>query len=1168
MRLNSIKLVGFKTFVDPTTVHFPSNMCAVVGPNGCGKSNVIDAVRWVMGESSAKNLRGESMTDVIFNGSGNRKPVGQAVIELVFDNSGGTIGGEYAKYAEISIRRVVTRDGQSQYYLNNTKCRRRDITDIFLGTGLGPRSYAIIEQGMISRLIESKPEELRVFIEEAAGISKYKERRRDTENRMRQTFKNLERLTDKREDLGRQLQHLQRQAQAAEKYTEYKKEERLLKVQLQALQWQTLDAEAHKMGVVITENEVSFEAVVAEQRKVDATIEDFRVSHTDLSGKLNEVQGTYHGLGAEITVVEKTIGLQQERAKQLASDISQSDESYQQAQQDLEDDRSKLGQWQGELETIQPELETLQAAEESSAAALLEAEQAMQEWQQDWDSFNHKAAEPQQTAEVQKSRIQHIDQVLQRVQKSISCLIAEKAELLAGPDEQECSELEEQIAESELQLGGRQQAAEFVTQIQDQREANNELAAKLDSLRGENQQMIGRQASLEALQQAALGQKNDVLTEWLSSSRLDQKLRLAEVLDVEPGWQVAVEMVLGDYLQAICVDGVDALESTLSKFEQGRLVLLEASDKTAVPLALPMAALASKAGSRSEVVPLLAGVYIADSLSDALSQRSQLSAQESIVTADGIWVGSNWLRVARAEDSEQGILARQSELETLSKELGSNQTVLTEVEQELVTGRENLKALESQREDLQKLLAEAAHKHSELQSALSGKRVKIEQITESRARINSEIEENREQFQLEQQAQGEAKILLQVAIQAMDEDRESRKRLLSSRDEVRTGLDSVRRQAGHDKNAAHQLAMGIQSLQIQVDSIQSVIERISGQVEQLETTRQDLHESLQTNDNPLTDLEGQLESQLEQRLKAEAELTEARQHVAEVEHELRKAENQRGTIEQKAQGIRGKLESLRIESQGVQVLRKTLQEQVQASNFELEEVISGLPEEAQENTWQLNLEGVSRHINRLGAINLAAVDEYKKQLESKNYLDAQDAEVQKALEILKSAIRKIDKETRNRFKETFDQVNNGLQELFPKVFGGGSASLEMTGDDLLDTGVAIMAQPPGKRNSTIHLLSGGEKALTAIALVFSIFHLKPAPFCMLDEVDAPLDDVNVGRYLRMVKEMSDQVQFIYITHNKISMEMADQLMGVTMHEPGVSRLVSVDVEGAVELAAV
>lgn len=1169
MRLKSIKLAGFKSFVDATTVHFPSNMCAVVGPNGCGKSNVIDAVRWVMGESSAKNLRGESMTDVIFNGSVNRKPVGQASIELVFDNSDGTVGGEYATYSEISIRRVVTREAISQYYLNGTKCRRRDITDIFLGTGLGPRSYAIIEQGMISRLIESKPEELRVFIEEAAGISKYKERRRDTENRIRRTFENLERLTDIREELERQLQHLQRQAQAAEKYTEFKKEERRLRAQLQALQWQSLDGDASLRGKAIAEYELNFEAVVAEQRRIDVDIETFRLSHTDLSDKLNEVQGQFYSLGAEVARIEQTIQHQQERGQQLSQDITQTDDAYQQAQKHLKDDQAKLHEWNGEVKVILPDLEVLKAAEETSSGALLEAEGAMQKWQQEWDAFNQKAAEPRQTAEVQQSRSQYIEQVLQRIKERISRLDEEKAALMAGPGERECEVLEVSIADSELNMEAKQQqAGDLVNQIQSERDTNSKLTARLDSLRTENQQMRGRHASLEALQQAALGQKNGALTEWLASAQLDKKLRLAEVLDVEQGWQIAVETVLGDYLQAICVDGVDALESTLSNFEHGRLILLEAGNDTSLFESGQMSSLLSKIKSDKQVAPLLAGVYIAGSLSEALTKRAQLTAHESIITDDGIWVGRNWLRVAREEDAQQGVLQRQSELESIGTNLHINAGSIDQLNSQLEAGKENLTALEVQRENIQKLLGETARQHAELQSELAAKRVKIEQITDSRMRINGEITENREQFQQEQQNLAEARMLLQEAIQSMEDDSENREKFLSQRDETRASLDQVRQKALQDKDSAHQMAMRMQSLHTQLDAMHLGIERTAGQVQQLEERRLVLRESLETNDNPLEDLKHELEIQLEQRLRADTELTKARQNVMQVEHELRETESQRGIIEQKAQGVRSKLEALRVEAQGVEVRRTALHEQLQEGQYELDEVIAGLPEDADENSWHLNLERVGNRIARLGPINLAAIEEYKQQSERKNYLDAQNADLQKALETLENAIRKIDKETRNRFKDTFDKINTGLQDLFPKVFGGGSASLEMTGDDLLDTGVAIMARPPGKRNSTIHLLSGGEKALTAIALVFSIFQLNPAPFCMLDEVDAPLDDANVVRYVRMVKEMSDKVQFIYITHNKISMEMGEQLMGVTMHEPGVSRLVTVDVEEAAELAAV
>ncbi|MBT5007434.1 MAG: AAA family ATPase, partial [Halieaceae bacterium] len=478
MRLKSIKLAGFKSFVDPTTVNFPSNMAAVVGPNGCGKSNVIDAVRWVMGESSAKNLRGESMADVIFNGSVNRQPVGQASIELVFDNTDGRVGGEYASYAEISIKRLVSREGQSEYFLNGTKCRRRDITDIFLGTGLGPRSYAIIEQGMISRLIESKPEELRIFIEEAAGISKYKERRKETESRMRRTMENLERLTDLRDELERQLQHLQRQAQAAEKYSEHKEEERRYKGQLQALQWRELDEQVKGFSQSVGELEVKLEAVHAEHQQVDTAIEQHRVDHTDATDSFNKVQATYYSLGSEVARIEQTIKHQQERSRQLSEDLTQTIESLEQAESHLGDDRDKLTSWEQEAEALEPELEMLQALEESSAEALLQAEEAMHSWQNQWDEFNQHAAEPRQQAEVQQSRIQHLEQVLQRIQNRSRQLEEEKTALAPGPDDGEMETLCEQLAEFEMMMAEHEGSAESVVgRVSSTRDRSSQLSA-------------------------------------------------------------------------------------------------------------------------------------------------------------------------------------------------------------------------------------------------------------------------------------------------------------------------------------------------------------------------------------------------------------------------------------------------------------------------------------------------------------------------------------------------------------------------------------------------------------------------------------------------------------------------------------------------------------------
>ena len=564
---------------------------------------------------------------------------------------------------------------------------------------------------------------------------------------------------------------------------------------------------------------------------------------------------------------------------------------------------------------------------------------------------------------------------------------------------------------------------------------------------------------------------------------------------------------------------------------------------------------------------LLAGVRVADDLNQALAQRSVLAPHESVITRDGIWLGPNWLRVTRLGEQHGGVIQRQQELETLAAEIDSLQAREQALDSELSACQEAQRNQEAQRQEQQRELQAATRQHAEHSATLSAHRAKVEQINARRERLNSDLAEAREQFRHEQEAIAEARQLLAAAIERMEADSRQREALLSVRDETRSTLDAARQKARHDKDAAHQAAMRHQSLQTQLEAMRAAIERTNSQVAQLRARRETLAGSLDETDAPLDDLKLELEQQLELRLRSEGELSAARQAVAEVDHLLREKEQQRAAIEHRAESVRNELERHRIAGQTLQVQRENILKQLVANGHDVEQVLQELPEEADEAEWQRSLERVANRIARLGPINLAAIDEYTQQSERKSYLDLQNEDLETALETLQSAIRKIDKETRNRFRDTFDRVNNGLQELFPRVFGGGSAYLEMTGDDLLDTGISIMARPPGKKNSTIHLLSGGEKALTAIALVFSIFQLNPAPFCMLDEVDAPLDDANVARYARMVKEMSETVQFIYITHNKISMELAEQLMGVTMHEPGVSRLVSVDVEEAAELAA-
>ncbi|WP_455923604.1 chromosome segregation protein SMC [Pseudomonas putida] len=1159
MRLKCIKLAGFKSFVDPTTVNFPSNMAAVVGPNGCGKSNIIDAVRWVMGESSAKNLRGESMTDVIFNGSTSRKPVSQASIELVFDNSDSTLVGEYAAYAEISIRRKVTRDSQNTYFLNGTKCRRKDITDIFLGTGLGPRSYSIIEQGMISKLIEAKPEDLRNFIEEAAGISKYKERRRETENRIRRTHENLERLTDLREELERQLERLHRQAQAAEKYQEYKAEERQLKAQLSALRWQALNEQVAQREAIIGTQEVSFEALVAEQRNADAAIERLRDGHHDLSERFNLVQGRFYSVGGDIARVEQNIQHGQQRLRQLQDDLREAERSRQETESHLGHDRTLLATLGEELEMLAPEQEMTSAAAEEAAAALEESEATMHGWQEQWDSFNTRSAEPRRQAEVQQSRIQQLDQSMERLGERQRRLSEERTQLAADPEDAAILELGEQLAASdmlieELQAGEAQQ----VERLEQVREQLQQATREQQQAQGELQRLNGRLASLEALQQAALDPGTGT-AEWLREQHLEQRPRLAEGMRVEAGWEQAVETVLGADLQAVLVDDFSGL--ALDAFEQGDLRLL--SNAGAAPSLA--GSLLDKVDSRVDLSPWLGQVRPVETLDQALAGRAQLQPGQSLISRDGYWVGRHFLRVSRASDAQGSVLARGQELENLGLERDEREAALAALDERLEHLREQQVQQEESREQVRRQLAEEARQQGELKARLSAGRAKAEQLALRRRRLDEELAELAEQRALESEELGESRLHLQDALDAMAQDTEQRELLMAQRDSLRERLDQVRHDARQHKDHAHQLAVRLGSLRAQHDSTRQALERLEMQAERLTEKREQLSLNLEEGEAPLEELRLKLEELLERRMAVDEEMRQAKMALEDADSELRDAEKRRTQAEQQSQLIRGQLEQHRMEWQGLSVKRTALQEQLHEDGYDLQGVIATLDALANEKEAEEELERINGRIQRLGAINLAAIDEYQQQSERKRYLDAQNDDLVEALDTLENVIRKIDKETRNRFKDTFDQINGGLQALFPKVFGGGSAYLELTGEDLLDTGVTIMARPPGKKNSTIHLLSGGEKALTALALVFSIFQLNPAPFCMLDEVDAPLDDANVGRYARLVKEMSQTVQFIYITHNKIAMEMADQLMGVTMHEPGCSRLVAVDVEEAMAM---
>lgn len=1169
MRLSTIKLAGFKSFVDPTTIGLPTNLTAIVGPNGCGKSNTIDAVRWVMGESSAKNLRGDSMTDVIFNGSNSRKPVGQASIELVFDNADGTLGGQYAEYNEISIKRTVTRDGQSLYHLNGTRCRRRDITDIFLGTGLGPRSYAIIEQGTISRLIEAKPEELRNFLEEAAGISKYKERRRETENRMRHTRDNLDRLNDLREELDKQLNHLQRQAATAERYKTMKTDERTFKGQLQALRWRSLDGDMKGQEGQLHEEETALEAQVAHQRAAEAELELKRETHIEATEAFNQVQSEFYGIGADIARMEQTIQHARERYQQQSQDLEQLERSWNEAQVHIDKDSSRIQELDATLAELEPKHQLAKEGEELSAATLAEAEQQMQEWQAQWDTFNQDANAPAQTAQVERSRIQQLEQQDGQLQQRLKRLEDEQGILVGGNLDEEIELLAESKAEGEMKAEMLQeQLSSAISRINEQREQNHQDSRSLDEVRGELQSKRGRHASLEALQQAALGKRQGAVSEWLAGQNLDEAQRLAQGLKVADGWERAVECVLGDHLEAVCIDGMDPLLGTLGSLEHGSLTLFDTTTRGEAVTSDKGVALLSKVDSSWSLNGLLSGVYAAETLEDALAMRGSLLGSESVITRDGLWLGASWLRVVRDADERSGVLHREQELKELSETIEGLDERSEQLQQSVEQGRVQLSQLEEEREAAQRTLNEANRAQSEVNSQLSAKQARAEQITSRRERLQSDSGELQQQIAENEEQIKASRSTLHLALEQMEELALQREELNARREELRQRLELSRQQARGDREASQELTVRIQTMRTELDSTRQGLERVDHQLSQFAERREELKLALAEGDAPIGEKGLELEALLEKRMQVEERLNEARRQVGDIDHRLRELENDRHKAEQQAQNVRGGLERLRMGWQESKVRRQTLQEQLGEGGFEVEKLLEELPDEANIPEWEKQLETVGQRIQRLGPINLAAIEEYEQQSERKNYLDAQNADLVEAIETLENAIRKIDRETRTRFKETFDKVNTGLQEKFPRLFGGGHAYLELTGDDLLDTGVTVMARPPGKRNSTIHLLSGGEKALTAVAMVFSIFELNPSPFCMLDEVDAPLDEANVGRFCKLVKEMSEQVQFIFITHNKATMELATTLAGVTMHEPGVSRLVAVDVAEAMDLAGV
>lgn len=1172
MRLKSIKLAGFKSFVDPTKVNLPGNLCAVVGPNGCGKSNIIDAVRWVMGESSAKNLRGESATDVIFNGSTSRQPVGQATIELIFDNHDRTLAGAFASYNEVSIRRKVTREGQSTYYLNGQKCRRRDVTDLFLGTGLGPRSYSIIEQGMISRLIESRPEELRVYIEEAAGISRYKERRRDTSNRISRSRENLERLEDIREELGRQLETLKRQAAAAQQYTQLKQDERQHKSQLATLQWRELRQKLldQRIGMGRIQDEIVLQTSEQDTRSAQIDVQKDELSI--LNDSFSTQQGEFYRLGADIARLEQTIEHQQHQQRQWQADITEAQQQLQRLDDACTADSKELNHLQQQQDQLAPDTELATEQLYEAEMAQQNSEQQRQTWQQQWQQKTDDQAQFQSLIEVAKTALSHQLQQTQQVERDKTRNQAE-LDALVLPADDETQMLDEQLQELLLlQETVSEQVSSSELQLQQDRQSERDIQQRLDQLSQSLGAISGQLSSLQLLLREAQQGAAEMPQAWSNGA----SRQLVDSMQVDVGWETAVEQVLQDWLASYLLaqwpanaDAGADLGDILSPAE-GLALLVGAPQLPVMDAVIDAQRLIDKITAPTQLAGLMGHIYVAQDWHLAYTLLAQLPLHASVVMPDGLWLGHGWLRTPPRQGSKTGLLERKQQVQTLlsqqselqdshqqtSLELEHIRGVIAEQEQQLTQTRVQLQTGQQQCQQQQQALAllkqqqgQALGQQQRLQARLHEHRDRLQQLDADMSLSQEQLSEH--QLALEEAQEGVPEIQAEKEV-----------------------LDAALAQDRINFNQKQQLVIQLQarmsSVEAQTNSLTRSLQRLQEQQAQWRQKQEEVRNRAGAgegvaNGEAAEQLNQQLEGMLQQRLTAEAAMEQQRHGMSQVEQLVRQLEQQQLRQQQDVSQRQTLLQEQRLVERELEVNANNIKNTMLQQNILVEKLAEVLPEEASQSQLSQLLEQCQNRIKRLGAINLVAIEEYKQQQERKVFLDQQYDELIEALDSLEQAINKIDKETRARFKQTFDTVNESLNALFPKVFGGGRASLELTDDDMLSTGVTIMAQPPGKRNSSIHLLSGGEKALTAIALVFSIFQLNPSPFCMLDEVDAPLDDANVERYARLVKEMSAQVQFIYISHNKIAMEMATQLLGVTMQESGVSRLVTVDVEQAINM---
>ncbi|HEX2012417.1 MAG TPA: chromosome segregation protein SMC [Roseateles sp.] len=1169
MRLNSIKLSGFKSFAEPTNFQLPGQLVGVVGPNGCGKSNIMDAVRWVLGESRASELRGESMQDVIFNGSGNRKPASRASVELVFSNEDARAGGQWNQFSEIAVKRVLTRDGTSSYFINNQPVRRRDVQDVFLGTGLGPRAYAIIGQGTISRIIESKPEEMRMFLEEAAGVSKYKERRRETESRLKDTRENLTRVEDILRELNNNLEKLEKQAEVAASYRSLQDAGTLKLHQLWFLKHRDASSEQSRVKGEHGEALTALESRMAELRHVEAELETIRQAHYAAGDELHASQGRMAEAQLEVSRLEERIRYVVEGRQRVEARLIELQVQNQQWQERSEQAQAELETIAEQIATAEEQSEILAAQAEEQALNLPNAEDAVRAAQGKANEQRGSVVQVQQQIQVLAAESRNIDEQNRALRTRRERLAAEAAGL-AAPDQDRLAELKRQSeAADEARDFADARLHELQEQLPQLEEQRRAVQQDANAQLARQSELVARLEALRALQEKV--QTEGKLKPWLAKHGLDGLQGLWTRLHIKQGWENALEAALRERMGALEVGRLETVRAFAQDAPPARLAFYSppaaaiANTHETLPRLTELLRL-DDAGLKALLNDWLEGVYTAASIDEALAGRARLTHGEIIMTAEGHAVSQFAVSFYAPDFEQAGMLARAQEIEQLVLESRAQTLIAEEAKTKLVRTEAAFSEASQRMVGLRREASETQTRAHQLHVEL----LRLSQQAEAASNRRSQLEEELAEIDGQMEELQERRVTGEARFEELDlqlaTTQERHAELEEGVIQAERRLSEAREQLRALERRAQESTFSARSLASRRGELQRSIETAQTQIRTNEASAEGLQRELDT----LNDAAAQagLQEALALKLEREKELAAVRSAYDDLSLRLRKADEQRLEFERSLDPLRERITKLQLEEQAAQLGGAQYMEQLVAAGVDLE-VLAKTVEEGAVKLYGLQgeIDRINREIAALGAVNLAALDELSAARERKTFLDAQNADLASAMKTLEDAIHKIDLETRDLLASTFNQVNEHFGRMFPSLFGGGQAKLVMTGDEILDAGVQVMAQPPGKKNSTIHLLSGGEKALTAIALVFAIFQLNPAPFCLLDEVDAPLDDANTERYAKLVSEMSEKgTQFLFISHNKIAMEMARQLIGVTMQEQGVSRIVAVDMESALSMA--